>query len=139
MSGAAWRRKEKEISKPPATSLLQLVADSRKHAHLHILLATLTHTDHVGFRGGDMSSAWAITESCPASKACRSTYFQSHRQRQRMKEAAADANANASPAGARGYTNLAKNPPPNSVLEKIQGAKTSTRLARMRPKISRRR
>jgi hypothetical protein len=68
-----------------------------------------------------MSSARSTTETeglraifCPASEACRSTYFQSHRQRQRIKEAAAgDANANASPSGARGFTNPAKSPPPN--------------------------
>jgi hypothetical protein len=54
--------KRKQKSKLPAKSLLQLVANVRKHGHLRILFDILTETDHLGFRRGDVSSARAMVE-----------------------------------------------------------------------------
>jgi hypothetical protein len=41
------KRKNEKNSKIPATSLFQLVADSRKRGYLRILLAILTKTTHI--------------------------------------------------------------------------------------------
>jgi hypothetical protein len=140
MSGAAWRRKKQEKGEPSTTSLLQLVADSRKHAHLRILLVILTtsvsrwryvqlsgYNRNRGITRRVLPSLESLQKHLlvvPSSKT-KKKRSSSRRKRKRKRKFFL----------ARDYNRPSpkKTPPPNSVMKrKPQGAKSSTRLGRRR-------
>jgi hypothetical protein len=138
MSGAAWRRKKQEKGEPSTTSLLQLVADSRKHAHLRILLVILTtsvsrwryvqlsgYNRNEGITRRVLPSLESLQKhllAVPSSKT-KKKRSSSRRKRKRKFFLARDYNG----------PSQKKTPPPNSVMKrKPQGAKSSTRFGRRR-------